>query len=572
MLVSNPTINSEYTGTAAENATHRIVLYPAEFYVKWPTKITIVLDCKAGSTSVIDKVYFGRSALEIGGNAYDFLNLGTITEVTFGGTPGVTLNGAEEFSDTIEFELHPTQTHVLSIHTTVVGGNTAQYSSYAYAGKFNSYTREGGDWAADVALGGVTTTYADTALFLWQLYENEGMIVSANLPALVAEMPWNAITLPDLQISASMMDRIWVWEPMKGPALELEASVGDRLNIDKLLPCLEIEARMASVSDQEGLLSCLESSSTMLCGAIGTVDKKIGFPTLTVLAGVRVSQKLPELQHSIELSAAITGSVDVDVPFLSLVAAGGREGTGAVDTILFVPELSASSGAKSGVLSSDFFSLDISATGGVAATADSTLPTVLIEATGRPAAVGVSASLFALDISASAGAKQGYVTASVPGLTISATGGPAARLDADLFTLTIDAAGHGAGVGVDRPLFFFDISATGTERQTTLDKDLFVLSISAAASGMQAALDQVLPWLRMDASATAGYLATLEQNLSVPALSSTMLETPLMTLDEDIGALYMGAIAAGSIDPTLPGGNIVDSTLWTSTVLRHSRW
>ena len=551
MLEDNAYINEQYSGTVAEDATHRIVIYPTVLQDVWPTKIFVKLSCESGGgTSYIDKVYFGRSALETGGNAYDFADAGTITEITFGGASGVTLADEDEVSDTIDFEVHPTQTHVLSIHTTSASGNKVHYDSTAWTDKYVTYTREGGDYAADVALGTPTTSYPGEIFFLEELHENEDWTLDAELIELVtadseSQGVVGSLNLPALEVLIAINTQVWTEVPLSMPCLSLVASFGDRLGLDENLFELRCAATAAARCNEDATLPSIQCAATLFGGATASLIEPLGFPTLSIFSGTGVASDFPVLSLDIELSAPLLGILDADIPFFSLSAEGGREGVGDVDAVLFVPELIASSGAKQGHLSAEVSNLQISATGGLVSSVDALLSLMTVTATGHGRDTGLDLPLFVPDITAT-----GY--------------GRDIGLERILFVLDIAATGYGMDKGLDLPLFVLDISATGTNRQTTLERDLFILELVAVASGMQSALACNLPWMRATATITSGFGAALEGWVPVPELTATLLETPLMTLDTDLSAFFMGANDTGAV--------LQDVTAWTATVLRHSRW
>jgi len=384
MLVSNPVMNTQYTGTIAENATHRIVLHPAEFYSRWPSKITIQLGCEVGSTSVIDKVYFGRSALETGGNAYDFANAGTITEVTFGGTSGVTMAEADAFSDTVEFELHPTQTHVLSIHTTSAASNTVQYSSTSYAGKFNSYTREGGDWAADVLLGGLTTTYADKAFFIEALYENDGLTLASNLPSLeTSYRGGTGLLLPTLELSATTATRIFMWTSAKLPVLEIEAESGNRCTLEERLPTFGFDVQMGARCDTDLKLPFPDVTGTVLPGSVAILNETIPTFALSAQMGAILNSTLPIPTLDITVSGETLMSLEKDLPGLTIIADGGRVGIMDLAATLSALELTGEIRGFQSTLAATLSALKIQATllSGYGSTLETWLPALECDST-----------------------------------------------------------------------------------------------------------------------------------------------------------------------------------------------
>jgi WD40 repeat protein len=123
-------------------------------------RVNVTFGADGAGTFAVDKVYIGQAALS--GDPYDFQ--GAPTQLTFTGAAGFSITGATTItSDTVDFNLDPNKTLIISMHTTVGGG--AGIGDAPSITGWSVYTKAGDD-ASTVDATGYTAVAAATSSVL----------------------------------------------------------------------------------------------------------------------------------------------------------------------------------------------------------------------------------------------------------------------------------------------------------------------------------------------------------------------------------------------------------------------
>jgi len=562
-----------HTDVISTSETYRCTFdYQVQSASKTAAELYLRLGYDSGGSNPmrIGEVWFGRSALEEGGNRYDFAE--TPTQIYFDGSASVDVS-ADTLSDVFTYNYIPGYTYIISVHIISDASNEVHHKSADVTG-YLSY-KKAGNVAADVTWsGGPDTTYDKKGYIFENAFENDALTLEKNIFNLELEAttpPSVVSTLPDLQITASIATRMYTEMPLYLPVVQIEAEFSDRAELEEYLSALELEASMGAITEVDLYLPDLGISATGLAGSLATLDEVLGFLRLAGRFGYAVQGSLPVTTLDISMIVPMDMEVDAKIPAFLFEAAGGRERFLSLDRHLPPMELSATGGMASR-LDADFFHLELVAHIGRAGVVDADLFMLELLATaGGPTAL--IEDMPGLHIWALATHKQNELSGALPVLQFEASISTEAILDATLPIVQILASATHKQNNLDKKLPWLQVEAAASAAISTVaDIHLWTFRIEASMYTGQAWLEESLSWLRLDATAISGFGATLDRILPSPDLDASMLLTPFMELDAEIGPPYMGAEPSGSEDPVLPGGVIEDITRWSTIVLRHSRW
>jgi hypothetical protein len=569
-----------------------VVFGPDSFISNAESSRIHVLFGHAGSNDyTIGKAYWGRSALDWGGNNYDYGE--TPTQILFGGSAGTTIT-ADTRSDEFDFTFVDGATYVLSVY---LSAGTNYKHSDATTLEPDSYTHaSSGDYAADLTWSGSPAEELGTIYFAQDVVENDYLVVQWNLFHLELESgtpPSLLATLPAVLFSAEAYGHSMFTEyPAEISFPMLHAASGVRCFLNhQTLPLLALSASMGAQASETLNLPFPELEATGVIGSGATLSKVVGFPTLVTAMGWRQEAKLPAMSLDISAQGEAAVGMDQSLPAFQLFAQGDTFRadlakrlffpdfeasmlglTDGLSKVLGFPELSATGRADYMSVDADLFRLDLSGSvQGDENGVNEVLGMLEIAAAGSAGYVRLVSNLLRLDLSSSMvgltdgldlalifpdllaqGGRASWTEATLPHMELAAQAGERATLARALPQLALTATATHITVGVDRPLFVFEITAAGYTGNAALAADL--------------------PWVRVYATAISGFAATLDQILSSPSLEASVLLTPLVWLDTELAPVLMDSQVNGADDGVLPGAVLTDPSRWEVTVLRHSRW